>query len=407
MGRNIGNDKNDCGDGRKISQPVLLIPENDIQVLESYCDLFWWYCKQDVYQSIMGGNQLLYVIYIYLRYLANHLRLPYDYWSRCPPRCPIGSFHDIYGTMDHLVLLMGQIVNFASKDRSRKRKLIIKIIPGTPEDLDLLKAEDEWQNIKKSLEIFEYSLGSEWLPLHRDFVQASPSPFGPGLQYRTYSMCCIWAMLYAAKIMTSRMRPSLPPTAAIAVNIASPETAFWANQVGRICVGLPHFNGQTVGSALSAALKDISFSLYVAGMQYRDLLQRSYTVDTLQGINKFTGFKLSASFAVACEDLWAEMAEMERGLEYEPEMKTEPAIKEELKMNMDSKEHILREIVPTTSCDIDQHSDTEVCHVGKDSYVDSENTVIAKPRIKVESPSSKILADAMDAEHDIKRLKIS
>ena len=33
----------------------------DVERYKILCDLFWWYCKQDVYQSVVSGNRLLYV----------------------------------------------------------------------------------------------------------------------------------------------------------------------------------------------------------------------------------------------------------------------------------------------------------------------------------------------------------
>lgn len=33
--------------------------ERDMQTYEHVSDLFWWYCKMDVYQSILGGTPLL------------------------------------------------------------------------------------------------------------------------------------------------------------------------------------------------------------------------------------------------------------------------------------------------------------------------------------------------------------
>lgn len=35
--------------------------EREMETYEIQRDLFWWYCKQDVYQSILGGGRLLYV----------------------------------------------------------------------------------------------------------------------------------------------------------------------------------------------------------------------------------------------------------------------------------------------------------------------------------------------------------
>lgn len=33
--------------------------ERDLETYETQRDLFWWYCKQDAYQSILGGGRLL------------------------------------------------------------------------------------------------------------------------------------------------------------------------------------------------------------------------------------------------------------------------------------------------------------------------------------------------------------
>ena len=35
--------------------------EKDMETYEQLTDLFWWYCKMDVYQSVLGGTRLLYV----------------------------------------------------------------------------------------------------------------------------------------------------------------------------------------------------------------------------------------------------------------------------------------------------------------------------------------------------------
>ena len=33
--------------------------ERDLELYETQRDLFWWYCKQDAYQGILGGGRLL------------------------------------------------------------------------------------------------------------------------------------------------------------------------------------------------------------------------------------------------------------------------------------------------------------------------------------------------------------
>ena len=50
--------------------------------------------------------------------------MPYERWDNCPPRAPIGRLDAVYGTMDHLVLLLARIVDFAAKDQRRKSKAV-------------------------------------------------------------------------------------------------------------------------------------------------------------------------------------------------------------------------------------------------------------------------------------------
>lgn len=51
-------------------------------------------------------------------------RLDYSRWTECPPRAPLGKPDAIYGTFDHLVLLLGRIADFSARDRTRKLKVM-------------------------------------------------------------------------------------------------------------------------------------------------------------------------------------------------------------------------------------------------------------------------------------------
>ena len=51
-------------------------------------------------------------------------RLDYSRWANCPPRAPLGKADAVYGTFDHLVLLLGRIADFAARDRVRKLKVM-------------------------------------------------------------------------------------------------------------------------------------------------------------------------------------------------------------------------------------------------------------------------------------------
>ncbi|KAH5089444.1 hypothetical protein HBH72_229680 [Parastagonospora nodorum] len=77
----------------------------DLQTFETLQDLYWWYARHDAFQSIVSGNPLI---------------LPYRKWSDCPPRAPLGRADALYGTHDHMILLIGRITDFTVQDRARK-----------------------------------------------------------------------------------------------------------------------------------------------------------------------------------------------------------------------------------------------------------------------------------------------
>ncbi|KFZ20584.1 hypothetical protein V501_00045 [Pseudogymnoascus sp. VKM F-4519 (FW-2642)] len=81
--------------------------QRELDLFDTQRDLFWWYTKQDVFQSILSQNRLF---------------LNYDRWSHCPPRAPLGRRDAVYGTFDHLVLLLGRLCCFAAKDVRRKKR---------------------------------------------------------------------------------------------------------------------------------------------------------------------------------------------------------------------------------------------------------------------------------------------
>lgn len=50
--------------------------------------------------------------------------MDFNQWADCPPRAPLGKGDAVYGSFDHLVLLLGRIADFASRDRHRKLKQV-------------------------------------------------------------------------------------------------------------------------------------------------------------------------------------------------------------------------------------------------------------------------------------------
>ncbi|RAK99208.1 putative C6 finger domain protein [Aspergillus ibericus CBS 121593] len=79
----------------------------DIENYRIQCDLYWWYLQQDFMQSIISGGALF---------------IPYSQWGQCPPRAGMGRLDAIYGSADHLWLLLGRLADFGVRDRKRKLK---------------------------------------------------------------------------------------------------------------------------------------------------------------------------------------------------------------------------------------------------------------------------------------------
>ncbi|KAL8689977.1 MAG: hypothetical protein Q9218_004474 [Villophora microphyllina] len=340
----------------------------EVENFEIQCDLFWWYAKQDMYQSLISGNRLL---------------LSYDRWSHCPPRAPVGRLDAVYGSYDHLVLLFARLTDWAARDLARKIKAqkkaedMNKLVsqqsphwspkrssqsisngqqpaqrpppmygmmpaPGhihlpsafdqsrqdhheanqiVVEDAELEEAtraaEREWADICAALDILEESLSPEFQPLSADHMTPLSTPFGPALYYRTYSIACVWSLVFTARIFATRVAPAMPPAAMAASGIAAPSTAHWANTIGRICGGLQPFSTTTpLNPSHGAALMDSCMGLFHAGIQFRDAAQRGWTITKLRNVARVTGWQTSALIASGCERAWMAAADQGRGPPY-------------------------------------------------------------------------------------------
>ncbi|KAF7886892.1 uncharacterized protein EAF02_003539 [Botrytis sinoallii] len=314
----------------------------DIETYEMQRDLVWWYFKQDVYQSILGGGKLF---------------AEYDRWSLCPPRAPLGRLDAVYGTFDHLILLMGRLADFAAKDLKRKT-LAMKaannpmsnqmpnfagMVPNVKEatlpmgfspthssspqsseggDMDLeaqrLEAEEEWQDIRNAFSVLEDHFGEDFQPLGDEFSTPTQTPFGPALQYRTYGIAGIWMNYYMGLISCHRSHPSMPPAAMVAAGMAARKTAFFANELGRIAAGIAPDLSMTpqVNPGVGAALMESTICLFLAGVQFQNPDQRTWLICRLNDVARLTGWETSLAIASGCETSWVKAGEMGRGPPY-------------------------------------------------------------------------------------------
>ncbi|KAJ9609854.1 hypothetical protein H2200_006183 [Cladophialophora chaetospira] len=85
------------------------LTEKAVEDLRTKLSLRWWYCKQDIFQSMISGDPPL---------------MPLEHWMYCPPRGQFGRADAPYATFDHLLLVMARLCDFGSKDRARKQKVV-------------------------------------------------------------------------------------------------------------------------------------------------------------------------------------------------------------------------------------------------------------------------------------------
>ncbi|KAK6085791.1 C6 finger domain-containing protein [Seiridium cupressi] len=325
----------------------------DIELYETLSDLYWWYCKMDVYQSVLGGTRLF---------------MNYDLWAQCPPRAPMCRSDAIYGTYDHLLLVLGRLSEYQSRDLTRKRRFFkvrgtfgpTGAPPGTfpgmmpasdhvqqpmgfsppredpsspkpdsEEDLDLLtaKAYQDWEGIKAAFEAFRNHLGPEFEPLDQDLHPISMSPFGPAMRYRTYSIAGIWMNYFMGMIILHRSHPQMPPVAMMAAPMSAQQTMGYALQIARIAHGLEENVGvmREVSTLVSAAFIESAFCLFVAGVQvliltsykqYQADTQRQWLIRHLHDITRLTGWESGRRIAEGCESAWSRAAGNGRGPPY-------------------------------------------------------------------------------------------
>jgi hypothetical protein len=218
-----------------------------------------------------------------------------------------------YGTYDHLILLLGRLANFASRDLVRKRRVAKKsgmfgptgappgsfpgMVPAsnrvqipmgfTPphdhysspksdsiDDDDLEIATElafrEWEGIKRAFEVVRARFGPEYEPMPPEFFPAQRTPFGgPPAHYKTYSIAGIWMNYNMGMIVLHRAHPNMPPVAMIAAVRTADETKRYAMEIGRISAGLEDHlcHQKEVSTLVGAALIESAFCLFVAAVQ--------------------------------------------------------------------------------------------------------------------------------------------
>ncbi|KAH7062882.1 hypothetical protein BKA63DRAFT_188418 [Paraphoma chrysanthemicola] len=425
--------------GSRHEKKTSLPDKLDLQSFEILQDLYWWYARHDTYQSIISGKELI---------------LPYRKWSDCPPRAPLGRADALYGTHDHIMLLIARIADFTVRDRRRKLSQVeadggwrprpgmpgfgnmgpppgmssapaghpptpttpmgppshmqgpppgwsgpppagwkgppppgfgppqagpptpmegqggrpspprgippsampdffgmapagptaplsssyanpnyerSPPTPNTPHPkyLDLPAAYEtamiEWNSITAAHATVAQILtnAEAFAPLPPDLCPPVPggtgnmTPFGPALVHRSYDISILWTLLHLAKIILLRSHPAMPPAAQMAAGICAQATQPYATLIGRITAGMQIPLGDDLSPSLGAVLTESTLSLFFAGVQYQDPVQREWLVTRLLEIDRRTGWASAGIIARGCETSWERAASIGRGPPYQ------------------------------------------------------------------------------------------
>lgn len=127
----------------------------------------------------------------------------------------------------------------------------------------------EWEEIRGAFELLRKNFGPEFEPLGPEYADRRDSPFGPTLQYRTFSVAGVWLNYYMGLVHLYRTHPMMPPAAMIAQGIQAAQTARHAIEIGRIAAGLCDelVNVTEISTLVGAALVESALPLFVGGIQ--------------------------------------------------------------------------------------------------------------------------------------------
>jgi hypothetical protein len=320
-----------------------------------------------------------------------------DYHRRadCVPRTSIGRPDAVYGSFDHLILLLGRIADFASKDRARKlRQMALQggqwipapgmdipqppetgacpppsVDPGVPQrpstgpppqapptffgmappprsnvqmpssynpvhqttasySTESTEASDlqaataaalvEYGRICAALKGFVAALNvPAFQQLDGDLHTPIPAPFGPAMSYRSYDISCLWSIYNMCEIIAIRSHPHMHPAAHAAAGLAAKDTAYFAEQIGRVVAGIvPGPANEPLNPILGSSLCESGMPSFVAAIQYQRTDQRHFTIIRIYSIALRTGWGSAELIGKGIETSWVKAGEMGRGPPY-------------------------------------------------------------------------------------------
>lgn len=195
-------------------------------------------------------------------------------------------------------------------------------------------ALEEYGRIRAALRTFATSLGEAFEPLSSEYQTPMNTAFGTARFYRSYDIGCMWGIYNMAEIIAIRSHPHMPPAAHVAAAIAAPQTASYANEIGRIAAGIvPGPSDQPLNPTLGASLCEICMPLFFAAIQYQDPHQRHETVTRIFSTAKRTGWGSAELIANGCETSWVKAAAAHRGPPYQRIVRRPQEFSEDPRLN--------------------------------------------------------------------------
>ncbi|KAG9863726.1 hypothetical protein KCU63_g5226, partial [Aureobasidium melanogenum] len=314
----------------------------NLETYDTLRDLYWWYCKNDAFHSLISTDPLM---------------MDYSRYTDCPPRAPLNKPEAPYGSYDHVMLLLARVADFAVRDRKRKLK-VEKSSMGSPLDnsrrtssasnnasatpppnmfssrgvsnspsstashtydsIDLnlatATALQEWNSIKAALDFVASSLGPYFQPLDAEYQPPLNTPFGPALVYRSYDISAFWATYNMAMIAALRNHPNMPPAAHVAAAAAAEQTKPYAYSIGRIAASMQTPpEDHPLDPKMAAAMIDMVIPQFFAGIQYTDASHRAFLVERYFETDRRIGWATASIIAEGCQSGWIRAAEAGRG----------------------------------------------------------------------------------------------
>ncbi|KAK1140430.1 hypothetical protein N8T08_010376 [Aspergillus melleus] len=343
----------------------------DIEAFRIQCDLYWWYCKQDMLQSLISGSGLLKRKLKATRATGTDWKPDaglFNFMARfaaappgmqkgpppnapsgtpaagAPPRAPPGSCERRAQPANITTARPGQhrggspesggppMYGMVPSSRLRHIPAAFADTAARPdyptqgvedyESESYGEAESEWESILAAFDTFAKAIGPHFMPLPSDSAPPISTPFGPALQYRTQTIAVVWGFYYTGLMLLYRLHPCMPPAMMVAAGVAAPATAKYAQIVGQVAAGIyyPQILNSEVGRlspTLGSCLIEMTVPLFFAGVQYMEAAHRQWVVTTLHKVSRLTGWKSSDAVANGCEHAWTMAAKQGRGPPYQ------------------------------------------------------------------------------------------